>query len=529
MRHPLSSVEPLESRIAPAGILYVTYANGNLTITGDAARHEFDLTSNGDVSATLYPGTDTLLKIGSAPPTSEPLVFASMTGDVRIVLGAGDDFVSFGDLNYVRNFSLNLGGGENAASFSSLDSRGSFTVLGGKGGDFLSFGGSEDSAIVVRGDFTLRTDQGQSNVSISAQRFEVGGHLRFASGTGDDEFAASADYFHVGGDASFSFSRGQNLLALSASGESDIAGKLTVTANSGLSPYSVATNTTVNVVADSHFRFGRDVSITTGSSDDIVGFFGGDLAFGGNVKALLGRGNDSFQINSLSSSIVGSLMVRGDLNLSTRIDAPNGLTIERDLKVLGGTDSDVFVLDAPAVIFGRTSIDLGRGLGAAGIGFATVDFRSSNSTFDSVFLGGLDIRFSAGPDAASAGGSVSIQQAILGGPSSIRTGVGGDVIGLERITVNAPFTIATGNGDDTLFWEIGPGVAGPSIISAPVSIAFEAGDDNMVIGDGTIDDHARFFVRSTISGGTGLDAIDYLLRGNVLAPEPTVRQFEVVS
>ncbi len=517
MRHPLSSVEPLESRIAPAGILYVTFNNGNLTVIGDAGAHEFSLNHSGGVSATLYPGTDTLLNIGNAAPTDTPFEIASLTGDVRIALGGGNDLVSVDQLTHVRNFTLNLGGGENAADFSAINVRGSFTILGGKGSDAISMGGSDDVSIVIGRDFTLKTDQGNSIVSIVAERFEVGGNMRFESGTGDDEFASSADFFRVGGDASFSLSRGKNGLAIGARWEGDIAGKLTVAANSGS-----GTNTTINAVSDGHFRFGEGLSIATGGSDDEISISGLHLAFAGSVKATTGRGMDNFKIEALTTSVEGNLVLSGGQSLFSMIKSPDGLSVAGDLIFTGGFESDTFVLDATAVIFGHTSINLGRGLGLAGFDYAGVDLRSSNASVDSVFLGGLDIRMSAGADAASGGGIISISQAMLGSRSSIHTGVGGDFIGLHRITVNAPFTIATGNGEDSVFWSYDSDPA-ENIIAAPISIALEGGDDFILFGGNTVN------ARSFLSGGAGLDTIDYLERGNVLTVLPTLQQFEVIS
>lgn len=523
MKYPLSCAEPLESRIAPAGIIRVTYSYGNLTIVGDANPHTFELASTGGVSAVITPGIDTLIQVGNGTPSTDPLEIANLTGDVRITLGSQDDNVSVGELKNIRNFFLNLGGGSNSVSIGALDIRGSATLLGGKGDDFISLGGSAESELVVGRDFTIKTDQGNSNVSIAALRFEVAGNFRFESGTGNDEFGSAADHFEIGGNASFSLSRGRDLLALTADLGGGIGGRFTV-----LGSALAGTNTSISVSTFDRFRFGGDVTIATGNSDDNVDFTGGDLIFGGSVRYSGGRGTDEFSINALTASIASNLEMKGGFSLTGQLTIPDGLSIGNDFTFRGGVDSDVLILDAPAFVFGRTSINLGGGLGAAGFGFAGVDLHS-NSDIDSVFAGGLDIRFAAGADAESAGGSVSIHQAVLGGPSSIRTGLGGDLIELDRVTVNAAFTITTGGGADSVFWEIdSSGVPGLSTISAPVSIQMGAGDDAIFFGGNALDAQVRFLARTFVSGGAGFDSIDYLTRGNDLTVEPTVRQFEEI-
>ena len=177
-------IEPLENRIAPAGIVTAAYdpATGVLTLTGDTADNVVSVFQTGPgqhriegTSTTLNPGGVTAIDIGKL---------------TALTINAGDGADTFNLVNLLTLTTLSYDGGIGSDTFHStnLTVKGPVEISGGAGGDDNFFDGL---ATLISGDVQVQDSADGSVTFFSAGKTVIGGRLLFDGGTGPSLLAAT--------------------------------------------------------------------------------------------------------------------------------------------------------------------------------------------------------------------------------------------------------------------------------------------------------------------------------------------------
>jgi hypothetical protein len=149
-RSYFSSPEPLEQRIAPAGLVTTTFAGGVLTISGaDGQDHNVEIVKTGKNRFSVEgTGTD-IDELGQSSKS-----FRGALKVINIEGGTGEDSFSLTNLQPVKT--LNVNGGDGVDSLTTTNYKST------KGGKVEISLGSEDGKVdfggdrtIIRGDLTL--------------------------------------------------------------------------------------------------------------------------------------------------------------------------------------------------------------------------------------------------------------------------------------------------------------------------------------------------------------------------------------
>lgn len=156
LRSP-SSVEMLETRIAPAGVVTVNFANGLLILEGDASGNEVEIRPGGPDGFLIVGVNGTTLNGGS---TTELAFDGPLKGISADLLG-GNDLLSFLGIDVAGNVSVLLGEGTNGVTFDDAAIKGNATITGGTAADTVTFA---EGATSVGGNFTVDLGAGADQV-----------------------------------------------------------------------------------------------------------------------------------------------------------------------------------------------------------------------------------------------------------------------------------------------------------------------------------------------------------------------------
>jgi hypothetical protein len=246
----LPALEPLESRIAPAGLVAVNYnaTTGALTLTGDSAANAFDVifvapgvfrVLGQDDAGTL---TDTF--IGQAGDTA--MTFAKVTS-LTISAGEGNDAIRLFNLRTLQSLTADLGGGNDSLDTLNLGVKGSVSISSGTGNDALEFDGLSTS---VGGNFTINDADGGVVAEFAAALNSIRGSLSLGGSNGNDSLLTAADArLKVGKEVNFNGGTGgTNILTFGNQGLIQIGRNLQgnsviFTGGSGADRLSIGANT----------------------------------------------------------------------------------------------------------------------------------------------------------------------------------------------------------------------------------------------------------------------------------------------
>lgn len=335
----------LEQRVLPAGTVTTSLVNGLLTITGDAANNNIEVTIERDrvniassdtairgvtsvrptaLKINLGGDADTLTISGFSPGNlSRLLELASLD----IFTGNGRDTVSIDGVRVRGMVNIDTGSGVDLVGIGQLHA-GSVKVKTGSENDIVNFGslesGDEVNPIVIRGDFTIDTGAGRDQVE-SWGKFDLRGATLIRTGAGDDFVdLTSFGYLEV--------SQIRNL--------------------------KVETGEDMDVVKLSGLTIGT-LNLQTGAAIDLVnlGAFDGNIQVLGTTTVNTGDANDKVYIGGLTTSFVVPGPVYNEFRGKVTINLGNGTDLLR-------ADSSEFSRGADILLGqGRDVADLGRFLG----------------------------------------------------------------------------------------------------------------------------------------------------------------------
>lgn len=221
----LPCLEVLESRLAPAGLVTVTFSPGGaLSLTGDEAPNQIEIAGHDNGSWTLRAGPDsgtlfryqgndvaeitfskplanvkaslgegadsfvmqnlqvagavTVLDTAAAAGDTVSISGSTILGAVRIETGGGDDDVSLQSNNLRQTLTIKSGGDHDSIDLGAGIYKNVLVDLGSNAGTDDTFNFASTSAITVQGSIHVKTAQdGANHLVFSAPQFSVSGSL----------------------------------------------------------------------------------------------------------------------------------------------------------------------------------------------------------------------------------------------------------------------------------------------------------------------------------------------------------------
>lgn len=425
-RLPLS-IEPLESRIVPAGNILATFAGGVLTLTAESA------------GAAEHIRIEMVDPAGDFPLSGQ-VVVSRTDGDTTVNNIAG--FITPAGQT-VRSIKLDLKGGDDDLEISGVQIPGSLTAILGEGNNSVfidgdtSIGGAlslksgvgNDSFDLVNGvrvakNLTVSAGAGTNDIDLLFG-VHVGGALAVSTGAGNDTVRFGRLF--VGGATTAKLGDGENSLRndVSDAGRTHLQGAAKFFFGADEDVFDLAEETFFgagltanlgngfNLVELEEFTIGgKLVSITGGFGGDIVRV--ADSNINGSLKVALGGGQNSFSMDDVTEHPLADPL--------NAIVSTVGTTIFGNLTITSGNAGDRIEIgdERPVRIFGATQILTGDELGGDVV---QID--------DTSFYGSFLLNAGLGTDLISLDGKTSNYGTVLFGASmKILAGDGSDFLRL---------------------------------------------------------------------------------------------------
>lgn len=473
---PTSSLESLEPRLAPAGLLTLTAAGGVLTISGDATDNGIqivDVPTTGRWQINNYGGLTTTFRYNGIDIASGDTIPAQSS--IKATLGDGDDQIEI--LPSGTPSSMMLPGG--------------ITINAGKGDDQVYLGSNTSQELVVG---AVSVDLGEGDDSFgSTLNGTYTGAVKVLGGLGDDEVridGSSTDQVFLQG-LVLDLGKGENTTTLDAFRLS-IAGALTI-----LDAGDVGTNPSISLISDTLTVDGVvSISVAAGNSYIAIGDETSDVQqFGAGLRITGGTGNDEvffLGIQTIDSGVTVDLKAG---NNSTTFGIGSSFAAA-SLSILGGADADSVLVDNNAVIVVNAGFSLNLGSGAntwttdpgAQITAGSLSYLGGTGS-DTLNYAGATLRV-LGAMTVNTGtdgfGDVDLNpttSAYIGGLLTITGGKGSDDIDFNTpdLRINAGLRMSLGEGTNSL------GTLGASLqVVGGLSYAGGTGSDSVNLGNSSL-------------------------------------------
>ncbi|MHA3773181.1 hypothetical protein ACXR0O_16735 [Verrucomicrobiota bacterium sgz303538] len=528
-----SSIELLESRIAPAGVVTLDFDKFGYVLTGDAAANDLRITQDGN-EITIVPqnGTQILNKLGGdSVPSDATLGIVMFLNRLSIDMGGGADVLTLqdlslpGDLRIDTGFNDNLGTNDlDTVEISRLRVAGNLTVNAWGGAfdvrdNIFYVGGNADifssahtfttevNSFFVGGNFKASVALGQSTdrFSLNALSFIVYNNFDFAP----DIFAVDApadaismeisDLFNVGGSfhvAKSKFGNGSLTIDVDVM---DVTGKLFIDNQSA--DKSLNFNLSANAL---QLHSGITVA-SKSTAPTTVDAFAELVKIDGPVSVKLPKSAGELSI------VANNLFIKGNVNLVT-----------------GGTGN--LRIEGPGDILGKISATLGNGSGEVSV--------KGGVGFSRLFFNGLKVTTPAKLPASAVGANITVDAVRIFGPSTMLLGPGADTVNMNDGDFFGPVFVSTGNGNDLV--NLHTTGSSDSVFYGGAGVALGNGDDILTLGKVNVatagaGPTVTFFGPKAFDGGSGNDT--YVVDGrNVeflkspakpVQSSPLVRNFEI--
>lgn len=544
------SIEPLESRIAPASLLTVTYdvVSGALTLADDVANNAVGVDAdNGFAIFKTGANTYRIVDSGGTDIGAPGVTFRdigkvtslSITGDegadnsfltglnalksLTYDGGAGTDQLIAADLLVKGAASINLGADGGSASFDGALTSigGDLTVIYGAAGGMVGFGAI---STVLKGAVILTGGLGDDVFTFSGagDTATVGKGIKLTGSDGSDSIFINSRLSAVVGKAAltgnaieFEGGTGNNLLSINSAGAVSLKGN--VIFNGGIDADEVALQSSVLTVdGELKINGGGDVDIATigGSKVTLKKAVTIDMADGGStvsiganlvalgstlsVKGTTGADDMSITVSKFTAGKAVSFD-GGAGNDSFTLDASSVL-IKGALTITGGGDADTASIRADGLISGDVTIDLGT----SSDGNQDMSLMGRSGLAGNLKLGGkLTITSLADDGMIGWTDLLTVTDVTVSKVALITLGSADSTAVMDNFNTKDLFTLNTGEGDDTVNIEQN-NFFGPSIMSKAVTISLGDGDDTILIGKSSLagtSDFVKFLAALQVDGG----------------------------
>ncbi|HEV7402304.1 MAG TPA: hypothetical protein VGO11_05230 [Chthoniobacteraceae bacterium] len=489
-----SSLEALESRIAPAGLVKVTVTAGVLNLEGDAAANDLTIEATYPGLIAITGNNGTMISFANVTDVSAhvDVPVTALTGD----LGADDDVLTVNYLNLSKGVTLTDSVGKNSFSFTDLRLGGDLSITTGGGDDSITLLGSTFTAKGVK----LNPGDGANQTFLYASEINAAS-LTYTGGIDADAVTKNTQgEMAIAGPLSLNMGAGANDVeftagTLVAKGAVNIqhGTHSTGTSITNLFPniaqykstltisYVDGTNTTVVSATYDVSTVGL-LKITGGSGPDTVALNGGNVTYKAAVSIAGGGGDDTITLTGSNVTYGSGVTVAGGAGTNSLTVQPTYLTA-KTLTYLGGSDNDTVTLNGNSASFsGLVSVTLGDGVNSF-----------NNANYDSL-NGGLSVTGGTGVDTVTLGGYLTAKSITL------RLGDGADVLSHNGsyLSVSGMADYGMGDGANTI-----NGYFYSANYYGGLKVTAGVGDDNLGINAQNL----TLAKGATLDGGLGANSL----------------------
>jgi fibronectin-binding autotransporter adhesin len=579
-----SLLETLEPRIAPAGIVNLTTANGVLTVTGTSDSNNiliyesapgewrvmesapggtlFSLNGNTAQPDQLMPAQNSI-RVNLLGGAVDDLQLSNLTlsGDVTVTGGDGADNVVMFNTHIGGKLTADLGNDIDYLGFDALSSiggavslkmgAGSDTVLlnggtygagmtvdlGKDGNTFLSI-----STATIFGNLSISNSGSLANtqtVSLGGST-SVGGNVTIKSTTSQLSLGIAlggGENVRIGGSVTIQGSAANDMMNLG--NQVFIGGALNVQAGNGTNYLAQSTGTLVV----------GSLKYTGGSGDDSVTFGGTSFVTGAGASINFGAGASNRLELTCSSSvkIAGGLALTGGTGAEDLIVQTPLLTISGALSFNAAAGNNSMTFKPVIGKVGSMSYTGGSGDDAIDIGDyttgsvtritvgggMTVSVAGGNTFVnirDTIVQGALRVTSSS---VSGLSEWVRIHESTILGKTDVNlTGTAGSLVAMDDSTILGAATISTGAGNDIVNLEKIATGTNLLTFAGPVRVLLGADDDSFGAGMNpfSVNHGVNFLGTLFIDGGKGTDGAGFQLGyGNAFAVPATTAGLETVT
>ncbi len=533
-----NSIESLESRIAPAGLVLATYnaVTRELTITGDDSNNSVTVFQTGPTSWRVEGNEDAALVNTSI----------NVAGEERFEIGA------------IAKLTVQLAGGNDVLELVNLRSLKSLSVDTGAGNDVV-----ETMGLVVKGNATFSMGTGLDAVDLDGLVAAVSGNLSVMDGGDGLTFTFGAASSTVGGAVQFTGGAGADALLMATDTNLKIGRQVEFIGNGGLDRLEFGNQGAVSIGRDA---LGRSVIYQGGSAADRIGIGSSKVALLGSVEMTGMGGNDTLDIDgglvSVGRSVAGvsvfldggqgadqidlqgaSFSALGQVYLDGGTEADkldltgiHRLVLKAGLRVGGGAGADLLDISAESLaVTGNVQFDGGddadtaiiKGdgtitgsvsliLGAAASGIQSADIRSRSGLPGSLKISGAVV-VDATLAAATTLDFAKLTNIKVGGVVSLLMGDGASFLDIDNLVVGGAFSIDTRGGNDDVQIER-DATFGTSLFRKLATIMLGGGSDTLFIGKDSKNNRVIFMGDVSADGGAGTDARNDINVDNQFGP-----------
>lgn len=482
----MSSLESLESRIAPAAGLTVTHALGgalNFTTTdGDDT-----IFIRSDEPGWISFGTQTGDLIVDGVMVTSPATIRMPKGPVTVDLLGGADTLLLNPMTLPGSLTVNDPSGASEIRITGLAVKGALTINGSADNDLIAIDGllrvGKDLNIELHGgtDDIIRNEARGLTFSVVGSAHIHGSATNTIVALGFDEQANFAR--NIGTPLVLRDLRVGRDLTVEASGslvsvflhgaQTRIGGKLSVRAT------GAAANLDLLDVADGPMSVVGGISIaSTGSSD--VAIEGQTVNIGGSIKLQSGAGDDTFAIfSNTTMSLPVTQLIFGDGKTDTSVRGHEAWTLTGSIGATAGTGEDKFTLSGPGKVTGNVTGDFGGGfanvtLNGDGNGRMTVGTLLRETALDGIGVGIFNATMLGRVEVIGKGGADAL------------------IFDSAKVVGAVSFTGSTGS-DGFLVDNQTVGYLTPSVFLGPVNVDLGGDADGVILGLNSQSGHATFF------------------------------------
>ncbi|WP_425614259.1 hypothetical protein NA78x_004124 [Anatilimnocola sp. NA78] len=424
--------ESLESRLNLAGNVVAYVAGANLYVTGDNLANEVRI--EGVTAGTVEVQGANLTKVNGV---------------------VGGEFTA----RNIQNIFMEMGNGDDKATFVLTDVKGLLRFNGGNGHDQLLFGEGNSgtnsfgslAATMAAGDDVIAVDLAETS-------FRVPGTVVISNGEGLNNTFLGAVNTVVLGTTSVAGGGLADNVQIGTETATVTTGLLSVSSANGDNQFYLQAQTAV-------VNGGISLLGGTGADSNYVGVFTGDYTIKGSITASLGNGQNLLWIG------------------------PDEVAVTGAVTYVGGTGSDTFQLEVEEFDTLAVTLALGAGtnavymdnlLGATIVRSSLTITSQGDTTFN---CAGLDVR----------------------GATVVTTGNGTDLLQLDNSRFRSVMTISTGGGNDRVLLERAFDDGISTRFDSTLSIDLGAGNDELAAGLDAND--FVTFARLIANGGSGTDTL----------------------
>ena len=567
-----TSPEPLESRIAPAGLVTVSFLNGLLTINGaDGADHGVNIVKTGTNKFRVEGNATDINDLGQ---TSES--FRGALKDVLIEGGTGADAFALTNLSPLKSFRFNGDAGVDSLSTAkfktknggrvdialgsetgSVDFAGSRTAIRGDlnidlgGGGTATFGSAKTT---IGRDVAITGGLGGDSLSIIGDTTVLKRKLNFDAGDGNDSFSATGNSLKVKGVVTMDGGAGTNLFDFAADdnkfGTSLKSGSVDLKLGVGPGTITFRGNST-NVLGDLKIDLGtggsmaqlnsaitsvrHNVQVTGGIGNDTLEF-GGRTSIGMSLSFAGDAGDDGLSATGSLFAVKGATsMDGGDGASAFSLDVVN-LALA-GLAVTGGTLNDTVSIVADGTIAGDVNLQLGldgtgqsstilqsRAAIANGLKFGgTLTIDMLGATVDVLTIANIQVAKAFVAQTGENVSTVDVSNINAKDNFKLQTGSGADVVNIDNVNA-LDFYTDTESGADELRIGRNALYTGPSHVLGIATILTGIGADEIRIGDDSDSANLKvmFMGAMTLDAGDGANMRNDIVASNFFKSAPTI-------